>query len=192
MNANGKKHIILLLLAVAVFTIIITEAFKVMDLSIKDYPKFKYRGGKNTKADWYAYATPLAKAVGKEFGIPWRAIVAQSAIETGWGKSSLLSKYNNWGGIKDTDGKNTTAPVATTEYINGQKVTIKDGFEVYPTPYEGLRGYAMFIHKNKRYAEALKYPNDPYQYIVELKKAGYATDPNYVAKVHSLINEKFA
>lgn len=191
MNDKGKRHIAILVIALILSIVLIRELFRIMELSIKDYPKFAYKG-KTPKSDWYAYAIPLVKTVGKEFNLPWQALAVQSALETGWGKSSLLSKYNNWGGIKDTDGINTTVPLSTTENINGQNVTIKDGFEIYASPYEGLRGYAKFIHKNKRYKNALNYPNDPYKYIEELKKAGYATDPNYVAKLHKMLNEKFA
>lgn len=190
MNAKAKSQLIILVVAVVICFVLIREAFKMLDLSIKDYPKFK--PGTKTKADWFAYVTPLAKAIGKEFGLPWKAIAVQSALETAWGKSSLFEKYNNWGGIKDTDGINSTAPMSTIEYTNGVKETIKDGFEIYPSPYEGLRGYAKLITGKKRYAAALKYPNDPYKYIEELKKAGYATDPNYVAKLHKLLNENFA
>lgn len=157
-----------------------------MDLSLVDYKPFKYKG-KTPKSDWYNWLEPMAKALGREYGIPWQAILVQTALETAWGQSSLLSKYNNFGGIKDTDGINSTAPMTTTEYIGGKKITIKDGFEIYSSPYEGLKGYVQFFHKNKRYKNALKYPNDPYKFIEEIKKAGYATDPGYVAKLHSML-----
>jgi flagellar protein FlgJ len=162
-----------------------------MELSLKDYPKFIYKG-KTPKKDWYAYVTPIAKAVGKEYGIPWQAICVQTALETEWGKSALLSKYNNWAGIKDTDGINSTKPMTTTEHINGKDIKIKDGFEIYSSPYEGLRGYVSFIHNNKRYKTALNYPNDPYRYVAEVAKAGYATNPDYSNILQSMLKSNFA
>ena len=189
MNDRGKRHIAILVIALIISIIIVREAFKLMELSIKDYPKFQYKG-KTPKADWYAYATPLAKVVGKEYGIPWPAMVVQSALETGYGKSTSV-KYNNFFGVKDTDGKNSNSS-PTKEFLNGKWVTIVDGFEGWKTPYDGFVGYAQFIHKNKRYANALKYPKDSYKYLEEIKKAGYATSPNYVSILHKMLNENFA
>ncbi len=191
MEKRLAKNVAILAVAVVLFVLIVQEIFKAVDLSIKDYPKFKYTG-KDKKKRWIKYCTPLAKAVGKQYGIPWEAIVVHTGLETGWGESSLLQKYNNWGGIKDTDGINSTVPLSTVEYYNGNRTEIKDGFEISKTPYDGLVYYAQFFHRVKRYATALKYPNDPYRFISEIRKAGYATDPDYVAKLHKLLNDNFA
>ncbi|MBI2258172.1 MAG: glucosaminidase domain-containing protein [Flavobacteriia bacterium] len=156
-----------------------------MNISIDDIKPFKYLG-KTPKSDWYNWLSPMAKKVGDEYGIPWQAIMVQTALETGWGKSSLLRKYNNFGGIKSTKGQNSIE-LKTKEFVNGQWIEIKDGFATWETPYKGLVGYAQFFHKNKRYKNALKYPNDPYQFIVEIKKVGYATDPDYVSKLHRML-----
>ena len=163
------------------------KLFKVMGVDVTGLSSFKYKGGSTTKQDWYNWITPLAKVVGAKYGIPYQAIIVQTALETGWGKSSLLQKYNNFGGIKASKGDNSV-PLATKEFINGQMVTITDKFAVWKTPYEGLIGYANFFHRYSRYAPALKYPNDPYKFIEEIKKAGYATDPNYIAKLHGMLD----
>jgi flagellum-specific peptidoglycan hydrolase FlgJ len=191
MEKQLAKNMAILAVALVLFVFIVREIFKGFDLSLKDYPKFNYTGQETVKR-WIKYSTPLAKAVGKQYGIPWQAIVVHTGLETGWGKSSLLQKYNNVGGIKDTDGINSTEPLSTVEYYNGNRTEIKDGFEISKTPYEGFVYYAQFFHRLDRYSNALKYPNDPYKFISEIKKAGYATDPNYVAKLHKLLNENFA
>ncbi len=163
------------------------QIFKIMDISIEDRKPFKYRG-KTPKSDWYNWIEPMARKVGAEYGIPWRAILVQTALETGWGKSSLLTKYNNFGGIKSTKGQSSVA-MPTKEFVNGQYITITDGFATWATPYEGLVGYAKFFHKNKRYKQALKFPNDPFRFIEEIKKAGYATDPLYTSKLHTMLEK---
>lgn len=186
MNQALVKRLLIFSMMLVIMFVFINEIFKMLDLSLKSYKPFKYNSASKTKkSDWYNWIEPLAKAVGKEYGIPWQAILVQSALETGWGSSSHV-KYNNFNGVKDTDGKNAVNST-TKEFINGQWITIKDGFETWPTPYEGLRGYAEFIHKNKRYKKALLYPNDPYQYIVEIKNAGYATSPNYISILHGML-----
>jgi hypothetical protein len=140
-----------------------------------------------TKSDYINWITPLAKEVGKKYGIPWQAIIAQTGLETGWGKSQLLQKYNNFGGIKAV-GSEESVTFNTREFINGKYKTISSKFAKWPTPLEGLEGYAKFFHKNKRYSNALQYKDNPYKFIEEIKKAGYATDPNYVDKLHKIIN----
>lgn len=179
----------LTLLFTIVAIVLLTQIMKIMGIGVQGMKPFVYTG-KNTKQEWYAWIVPLAKQVGAEHGIPWQAIAVQTAVETGWGKSSLLTKHNNFGGIKLAgSGAPSFVALPTTEYINGQKTTVTSKFASWPTPYEGLIGYARFFHRNKRYATALKYPNDPKRFIEEIKKAGYATDPNYVAKLHSLLND---
>jgi flagellar protein FlgJ len=190
MNDKQIRSLSILFIAIVAFLIVVRQIFKIMELSLKDYPKFIYKG-KTPKKDWYTYVTPIAKAVGKEYGIPWQAICVQTALETGWGKSSLLLKFNNWAGIKSTKGQ-PSVQLGTTEFYGGTKTTIVDSFRVWNSPYEGLKGYAEFIHKNKRYATALKYPNDPYKYIEEIKKAGYATAPDYVSVLHGMLKSNFA
>lgn len=144
----------------------------------------------NPKTNWYKWIVPKAKIVGLQKGIPWEAIAVQTALETGWGRSSLLQKHNNFGGIKfNGSGAPDKVEFKTTEYIDGVKKTIVSAFASWNSPTDGLKGYVEFFHRNKRYKEALKYPHDPYQFIREIKKAGYATDPNYVAKLHAMLDD---
>ncbi len=126
---------------------------------------------------------PAALEVEKKYGLPALAVVAQSALETGWGKHAPGNMYfgikagSSWTGQKQL--------LWTHEYVNGVKVRVQAWFRKYNSALESLSDYAKLIRNNKRYAEALKYPNDPVKYITEIRKAGYATDPNYVSKIVS-------
>lgn len=181
------KKTILFILFFAVATVVINELLKAMDLNLRNRKPFKYQG-KTPKSDWYNWIEPLAKSVGKEFGIPWQAILVQTALETGWGKSQLATKYNNFSGVKYAgSGAPNKVNMKTVEVFNGNAVTINSDFAAWPNPYDGLRGYANFFHRNKRYAQALKYPTDPYKFIEEIKKAGYATGPNYISILHGML-----
>lgn len=181
------SSLLILFGAVVGMFLILNEILKAMDLTLKGYKSFQYKG-KTPKSDWYNWVEPLAKAVGREYGIPWQAILVQTALETGWGKSSLAVKYNNFGGVKYAgSGAPSKVNMKTGEVFNGTATTINADFAAWPTPYDGMRGYANFFHRNKRYATALKYPNDPYKFIEEIKKAGYATAPNYVSILHGML-----
>ena len=115
-------------------------------------------------------------------------IVAQMIMESGWGKSTLASKYHNYGGQKcgtDWTGKRVTLP--TQEWTGNGYVTVMADFRVYDSMEEGIKGYLEFL-KLPRYAN-LKGITDPRQYLETIKADGYATDPDYVNKTYSLIEQ---
>lgn len=130
-------------------------------------------------------------------GIPYEAMLAQSILESGWGKSSLASQHNNFFGIKynnmptDPDVAPSGSVVLGTseEYTPGVHTPTDAAFATWDSPAKGFLGYGAWIHRQTRYAEALNYPNNPVAYITAIKEAGYATDSNYVAKNVQLINQ---
>lgn len=127
--------------------------------------------------------------IGKQYGIPYEAILSQSALESGYGKSKLTTEAYNFFGIKA--GPGWTGPVYTAQtqeqLENGSYVTETASFRAYSSAQEGFRGYADFITSNPRYEKALSYPQDPVAYITEVRAAGYATDQAYVQKNVALI-----
>lgn len=158
-----------------------------------------------TKQAYVDYFYPFALASEKETGISAIAQLAQGALESAWGD---VCPGNMIFGVKDTDGVNGNEQlITTTEYSrsanvkfpniisvtpvirNGQKwykYKIKDYFRKYPTPKDSFVDHANFFLKNKRYAKALTVKHDPYKFIDEIAKAGYATDPNYANSLKSI------
>ena len=112
----------------------------------------------------------IAIQLSAEYGIPWEAVMAQGIIESASGTSNFARNRNNFFGLGAVDSN-------------------PDNAYSYSSPAEGWQGYYNFIKSNPRYAAAgaFNYPDDPYGYIAALKSAGYATDPNYVSKVSSVI-----
>lgn len=155
--------------------------------------------------DYVAKYYPDAKKTQAKTGISAIAILAQGALESGWG---AVAPGNMLFGVKDTDGINGNEQLlTTTEYsrnanatfprivsvkpvmLKGQKFfkyTIKDYFRKYDTPEECFTDHANFFIKNKRYAKALLVKNDPYKFIDEIALAGYATDPNYARSLKAI------
>lgn len=144
---------------------------------------------------WMNVYGDLAKQVGDANGIPYEAMLAQSILESSWGKSKLAYKYFNFFGIKYVNmptgsGVAPTGSVNMTtweEYEPGVSTTINADFAAWDSTSKGFSAYAAWIKAQSRYTAALKYPKDPIRYIEELKKGGYATDSNYVATLTSLI-----
>jgi len=148
---------------------------------------------------------PFAKETEEKTGISAIAILAQAALESGWGKAA---PGNMFFGVKDTDGINGNEQLlTTTEYSrrsdlifpeiisvtpvlrNGQKYfkyVVKDYFRKYDTPEQSFTDHANFFFNNPRYASALEVRSDPYQFIDEIAKAGYATAPDYAELLKSV------
>lgn len=135
--------------------------------------------------EFIASIAPSAKAVAAELGIDPRIVIAQAALESGWGKSV---KGNNLFGIK-SHGKAGGIPVATHEVINGQRVAITDQFRAYESYDDSVRGYGEFLKENSRYQPMLNAETLEDQ-IAELGKSGYATDPEYADKVAAIATSK--
>lgn len=114
--------------------------------------------------------------------------IAQAALETGWGGSSLMMNANAFFGIKAS--KSWTGKVynaKTKECYDGiNYTTITDGFRAYNSPAESITDYYNLIINNSRYVGAVNNP-DPYSAIQAIKNGGYATSPTYVANVSNLI-----
>ena len=124
---------------------------------------------------------PHALRVSEMTGLDPRLVIAQAAQETGWGRSA---PGNNFFGIK-SHGKAGGATHGTHEYVNGQRVNIRDSFRQYGDMGESADGYAEFLKTNPRYRAMLS-ARDLDGQLDALGRSGYATDPNYARSVGSI------
>ena len=128
---------------------------------------------------------PFAKQVAKIIGIDPKLLVAQSALETGWGKHFIRDQNqvnaNNLFGIK-AHGNQPKVEALTTEYVDNQPVREVAGFKSYASMLESFLDYVSLL-QTKRYEKALANAEDPKAFLTELQNAGYATDPEYANKV---------
>ncbi len=132
---------------------------------------------------------PIAQKVAAKFGLDPLVMVAQAALETGWGRH-LMKKgsevANNFYGIKAGGRKENTTRANSYEYINGRKVMVNSSFRAYSSIESSMEDYAKLITENKRYSK-VRDAQSADSYFEELQKAGYATDPKYAAKLKSII-----
>lgn len=130
-----------------------------------------------------------ARGAAEKLGVPVSHIVAQAALESGWGQhvpAAGQASSNNLFGIKS--GSAWTGEVAvkeTQEFIAGRWVTERAAFRAYPSLTEGLNDYAEFIQR-PRYEAAL---NNPDGYFEALQAGGYATDPEYAKKARDVLTQ---
>jgi flagellum-specific peptidoglycan hydrolase FlgJ len=131
---------------------------------------------------------PYAIKIEKAIGVPYKFIVAQICLETGFGKSSLSKLYNNYGGIKAV-GTQPKVSLLTTECKKGVCEKVYQNFAVYPTIDEGMIAQSK-IYQNRYFKQYLNKTTNPIEYATLLQSGTikYATDPNYVSKISKIIN----
>ena len=136
------------------------------------------------KEAFLAAYTPVAKEVAKDLGVSHKIVLAQAALESGWGSKV---KGNGLMGIK-SHGEDGGLDVITHEVVNGKRIKITDSFRQYDTPEDSIRGYAGFLKANSRYRHFLRAgaENEDAQ-LSALQSSGYATDPMYSQKLKNII-----
>lgn len=147
-----------------------------------------------SKEEFIAAMLPMAEQAADKIGVDPRYLVAQAALETGWGKSIIRqqdgSSSHNLFGIKthnSWDGE--SARVLTTEYRDGKAVKEAASFRAYESFAHSFEDYVTFLQGNGRYEKALAAVDKPGQFAQELQKAGYATDPHYARKINQIARQ---
>jgi hypothetical protein len=124
---------------------------------------------------------PFAVRASQATGIDPRIIIAQSAQETGWGRSA---PNFNFFGIK-SHGAPGGATMRTKEFGPGGEYSANESFRSYASMEDSAKDYADFINRNPRY-QSLRSAQGLDPQLAALQKSGYATDPNYARSVGSI------
>lgn len=146
-----------------------------------------------TQAGFVQAHSDTAARVAQDSGIPAAFMMGQAGHETGWGRSEIRMKdgsnsYNLFGIKAGAGWTGKVAEVTTTEYVGGQPRKITARFRAYDSYEESFRDYARLINESPRYAAARQKTDSAMAYATELKRAGYATDPAYAAKLSRAIH----
>jgi len=149
------------------------------------------QSGFNSPQDFITALWPIAQKVASDMDVEPKAIMAQAALETGWGKHIIHqadgSNSHNLFGIKaDRRWNGDVAKVSTLEYRDGLAKKELAPFRVYDSYESSLKDYAHFIQGSERYQGALKNGQNIKAYSEGLQEGGYATDPNYANKIQRI------
>ena len=143
--------------------------------------------------EFVATMLPMAKAAAEKIGVDANYLVAQAALETGWGKSIIRqqdgSSSHNLFGIKTADWQGESARVLTTEYVDGKPTKESASFRAYGSFEQSFNDYVSFLQNNERYDNALDSAANPKTFVRELQRAGYPTDPQYANKVAQIAKQ---
>jgi len=125
-----------------------------------------------------------AERAAHKLGTSPEILMAQAALETGWGKHVVGGGSHNLFSIKaDPSWEGRTVTQRTLEVFGGKPVRVSAAFRAYNDVGEAFDDYVDFIQQNPRYQRALERASDPRAYVQELQRAGYATDPGYAQKI---------
>ncbi|MGM8849142.1 flagellar assembly peptidoglycan hydrolase FlgJ [Salinicola halophyticus] len=124
-------------------------------------------------------------------GVPAELILAQAALETGWGQREIPTanggNSHNLFGIKAGQSwRGATTEITTTEYVAGRPIKMADRFRVYDSYAEAFADYAKLIGDNPRY-QGVVAAASPDVAAQALQQGGYATDPRYADKLRGIM-----
>jgi len=130
---------------------------------------------------------PDATAAARTLGLDPRLLLAQAALETGWGAATPQQpdgrSANNLFGMKAGDGwQGSRVAHWTMEHLTGVTTRKREVFRAYDRAADSFADYVDLIGGSPRYAKALASSSDPDAYARAVSDAGYATDPNYADK----------
>jgi len=143
--------------------------------------------------DFVETLRPHAEKMAAQYGMDAKAIIAQAAVETGWGKFVIHSangetSHNLFGIKANSHWKGEQAVVDTLEFSDGIPQKQKAAFRAYPSLEAAVDDYGRFIAGQARYQKAVDNASDAQVYTRELQNAGYATDPEYASKIMAVYN----
>jgi flagellar protein FlgJ len=144
--------------------------------------------------EFVATMLPMAQQAAERIGVDPRYLVAQAALETGWGKSVMrqqdgTSSHNLFGIKAGSSWKGAQARAITSEFRDGEMVKETAEFRSYDSYQDSFHDLVTLLQSNNRYQEVLKSADNPEQFVRELQKAGYATDPDYASKISQIARQ---
>jgi flagellar protein FlgJ len=145
-----------------------------------------------TNAQFIAMAVPGAQRGWRQFGVPASVTIAQAILESGWGRSALSASDRNYFGIKCFGGPGPIAKGCHTYQTfectkAGTCFTTSASFRTYAVAADSFRDHGRFLRTNSRYKPAFAHTRNANEFLRQVWKAGYATDPEYVGKVIGLM-----
>ena len=142
----------------------------------------------DSPAEFVRKLLPAAKQAATALGLDPMAMIAQAALETGWGQRMIKTargenSFNLFGIKANNNWQGDSAVVDTLEFRGGVAQKEQARFRSYSSPEQSLQDYANFISDSPRYQQAMQVVAEPAAYFNELQAAGYATDPAYAQKI---------
>lgn len=139
---------------------------------------------------------PHAQRAAEKLGVNPKAVLAQAALETGWGKYPIAKEdgtasFNLFGIKADSRWQGDRAVVNTLEFRDGVAKREKAAFRAYDSFSQSFEDYAHFLSSSERYKGALEAGDDASMFAASLQQGGYATDPKYAEKIDNILSSQW-
>ena len=149
----------------------------------------------SSPAEFISALLPFAGNAGKKLNISPKVLLAQAALETGWGKKVTntadgSSSHNLFNIKADKRWEGPTASVDTLEFKDGVAKRENHQFRSYDDFKSSFDDFASFLKNGDRYSGALNNSANSAQFLNGLQDAGYATDPDYASKIQNILKSK--
>ncbi len=146
-----------------------------------------------TPEDFVKTLWPQAQQAAQVLGVDPSVLLAQAALETGWGRAVSKrtdgsSSFNLFNIKADARWEGERVSVSTQEFRSGGFQREQAQFRAYDSFAESFADYVDFLQNSTRYRPALDSAADGRRFVTELARAGYATDPNYAEKIIGIID----
>ncbi len=156
-------------------------------------PPVSVRSTGSAAGDFMVRHAAAAQKTEAASGIPAHYMLAQAALETGWGRREIRgadgrNSFNLFGIRTGANWRGPSVDIMTTEYVNGVPERMVGRFRAYASYEESFADYARLISQSPRYAQVMKSTGDPVAFASALQRAGYATGPHYASALASLID----
>ncbi|WP_416426118.1 flagellar assembly peptidoglycan hydrolase FlgJ [Pseudomonas sp. App30] len=167
---------------------------RIIGRSVAQPPLAPAKKAFSTADEFVATMMPLAKDAAARIGVDPSVLVAQAALETGWGRSVMRdesgkSSHNLFGIKASGNWQGDQARAITSEFRNGKMVKETAQFRSYDSYADSFHDLVTLLQSNDRYQGVVKSADNPEQFVKELQKAGYATDPDYASKISQIARQ---
>jgi peptidoglycan hydrolase FlgJ len=144
-------------------------------------------------AQFVSAVLPTIRRAAVSLGVSPLGLLAQAALETGWGKRMARTADGtpslNMFGIKAGEGWNGARAVAdTVEFSGGVATPRRTAFRAYGSIEESVNDFANLLSNSPRYREAVAAGANAQAYVHGIARSGYATDPEYGNKLNRILN----
>jgi flagellar protein FlgJ len=144
-------------------------------------------------SDFVKAVLPTIRAAAAALGVSPLGMLAQAALETGWGHRMARTadgapSLNLFGVKADPSWNGARATANTVEFSGGVATQRQAAFRAYGSIADSVNDFAGLLSRSPRYASALAVGGDAQAYVKSIGKSGYATDPGYADKLHDILN----
>ena len=150
-------------------------------------------GSSPTPAEFVSQVMPSIERAASALGVDPRGLLAQAALETGWGQrmprnADGSSSLNLFGIKAGGEWAGARATADTMEFSNGVATPRRTAFRAYGSVEESVDDFAKLLKNSPRYRDVVAAGGDMQAYVDSMGRSGYATDPEYSNKLNKILN----